>query len=146
MVNWEGEEEGPIRQSYRGPADATGNGRVDSSLFDRPIPSHNLRLQPTPLIGREQELQAARQQLLSDEIRLLTLTGPAGIGKTRLALALAEAVRPLFPHGVWLIELASLQDPAQVSATIAQVLGLGGPATALKPRCSRPTWRTASSC
>src|SRR3954466_8250710 len=83
----------------------TANGISGGSLgdlsLDRPVPSHNLQLQPTPLIGREHELRSARDQLLSDEIRLLTLTGPAGVGKTRLALALAEGVRPLFPHGVW---------------------------------------------
>ena len=46
---------------------------------------HNLPLQPTPLVGREQELATARDQLLSGEVRPLTLTGPGGVGKTRLA-------------------------------------------------------------
>ncbi len=103
----------------------TRQGRhEDNAFWDRPVPSHNLRLQPTRLVGRESELRAARQQLLDDETRLLTLTGPAGVGKTRLALALAHEVRPVFPDGVWLVELAAVEDPEQVPAAIAQVLGL----------------------
>jgi hypothetical protein len=107
--------------------DTTGSSRriLEDAFLDRPVPSHNLRLQPTPLIGREHELRSSREQLLSDEIRLLTLTGPAGVGKTRLALALADSVRSAFPHGVWLVELASMQDQAEVTSSICQVLGLG---------------------
>jgi predicted ATPase len=90
-----------------------------------PLPPHNLTLQPTPLVGRDAELATARQCLQFDKVRLLSLTGPGGVGKTRLALAAAQEVLARFPHGVWFVDLASLRDPALLSATIAQALGLG---------------------
>jgi len=81
----------------------------------------NLPVQPTPLIGREPELEEVLVLMRSS--RLLTLTGAGGSGKTRLALqAAAEAVDE-FPDGVWFVSLASLTDPQFVEPTIAQVLG-----------------------
>jgi len=77
---------------------------------------------PSPLIGRERELEAVRTLLLSDAVRLVTLTGPGGIGKTRLALAAARCVEPAFPDGVWFVDLAPLHDPAGVDTAIGQVL------------------------
>jgi predicted ATPase/DNA-binding CsgD family transcriptional regulator len=77
---------------------------------------------PSPLIGRERELEAVRTLLLSDTVRLVTLTGPGGIGKTRLALAAARCVEPAFPDGVWFVDLAPLHDPAGVDTAIGQVL------------------------
>ena len=78
----------------------------------------------TPLVGREQELAMVRELLLQPETRLLSLAGIAGIGKTRLALALATAVTPAFPDGVWFVELAALPDPDLVHGAIASTLGL----------------------
>src|SRR5262245_48665871 len=91
------------------------------TLENRPT---NLPAQTTPLVGRAAEL-AALQELLADaDVRLVTLTGPGGTGKTRLALhAAAEAVE-LFPNGVWLVSLEAVEDPALLLPTIAQTVGL----------------------
>jgi predicted ATPase/DNA-binding CsgD family transcriptional regulator len=86
--------------------------------------SHNLLLQPTPLIGREQESATARQQLLADGARLLTLAGPAGVGKTRLAMAIAADLHGELPQGAWFVDLAPLGDPLLVPSVIARTVGV----------------------
>jgi predicted ATPase/transcriptional regulator with XRE-family HTH domain len=85
---------------------------------------NNLPLPLTPLIGRERDIAALAARLLSPDVRLLTLTGSPGIGKTRLSIAVAEAVRAQFPDGVCFVAFAPISDPALVPTLIGQALGL----------------------
>ncbi len=82
----------------------------------------NLPPQLTSLVGREREL--ASLTTLLDGTRLLTLTGPGGVGKTRLSIALAAAVAERFPDGVFFVALEPIADPALVAATIARTIGI----------------------
>ena len=86
-------------------------------------PPHNLPVPPTPLVGREHEVAAASQLLRREDVRLLTLTGPPGIGKTRLAVAIANELLAEFAHGVYFIDLAPVADASLVLPTIAHTLG-----------------------
>jgi predicted ATPase/class 3 adenylate cyclase len=85
---------------------------------------HNLPVQLTPLVGREDAIARICSLFEREGARLVTLTGPGGTGKTRLALAAAAELVDDFPDGVWLVDLAPLSDPTLVVSTIAATLNV----------------------
>jgi predicted ATPase/DNA-binding XRE family transcriptional regulator len=87
-------------------------------------PLQMLPFPPTALLGREQEVAQARDLLQVRGVRLLTLTGPGGVGKTRLALEIAHDLRAGFADSLAWIDLTALHDPSLVPQTVAQALGL----------------------
>jgi predicted ATPase/class 3 adenylate cyclase len=91
------------------------------TLENRPT---NLPTQPTPLVGRERELEEVTELLCREQVRLATLTGPGGTGKTRLALQAAAELVEDYSDGVWFVNLAALSDAELVLPTIAQTLGV----------------------
>jgi len=97
---------------------------ANSYLDGLPVHFRNVPVPLTPLIGREGELQAVRDLLLRPEVRLVTLTGTGGIGKTHLALSLGNTVLEAFAHGGCFVSLADSHDPELVLPAIAQALGL----------------------
>lgn len=86
--------------------------------------STNLLAPPTPLVGRDDLVTAVRRELKLKTVRLLVLTGEPGIGKTRLALAVASGMFEAFSDGVFFVNLSAISDPALVVSAIAQELGV----------------------
>ena len=108
-------------------------------------PASNLLAPRTALIGREREVAALGDLVGQGEARLVTLTGVGGVGKTRVALHVAYALRGrrgAFPGGVWLVELAPLADPARLPHAVAAALGVreapGAPLVAALVAALRP--------
>jgi predicted ATPase len=99
---------------------------LKSGLGHGPV-GHLSLVQPTPLVGRTEELETIHRRLTVDGVRLLTLAGPAGVGKTRLALAAAVHVAKNtehFPYGAVLVDLTPVRDPDLVLGAVARALGL----------------------
>jgi hypothetical protein len=109
-------------RSAASPSDATLTEALPLAEPDRLAPQHNLPVLHTSFIGREPQI-ALVKSLLS-HARLLTLTGSGGCGKTRLALQAASKMTDAYPDGVWLVELASLAEPALVPHMVASLLGI----------------------
>ena len=90
-----------------------------------PRPPTNLPSPPTPLLGRERELRELIEVVRRPDARLVTLTGPGGTGKTRLALEAAAQLTDDFEDGVFFVPLAAVREPRFVAPAIAQAVGLG---------------------
>lgn len=101
---------------------APGSGSASSTSTLLGAAQHNVPEPPTTFVGRESQVAEVRQLLLRAGTRIVTLTGPGGIGKTRLSVEVVRAVLGEFPAGVLQVSLASVSDPSLVIATIAQVL------------------------
>jgi predicted ATPase/DNA-binding CsgD family transcriptional regulator len=104
---------------------ALGTGSVVPDV----VPPAELPQPLMPLVGRAHEVATTRDALLSPNIRLITLTGPGGVGKSRVAIQTASDVEKDFPDGVRLIRLATLDDPNLLLPTIARAVGLPDPGT-----------------
>jgi predicted ATPase/serine/threonine protein kinase len=97
---------------------------AEASAHASESPTNNLPVQRTAFIGREQEATALRQLLNRADVQLVTLTGPGGIGKTRLALQVAAEASAEFPGGVCFVPLSAVSDPGLIPSTIGQALGV----------------------
>src|SRR6266446_1818115 len=86
----------------------------------------NLPVAQTGFVGREKETAATGELLLRPDVRLVTVTGPGGIGKTRLAVEVASTLSEKFPGGTYFVPLSPLSDPGLIAAVIAQTMGLRG--------------------
>ena len=113
------------RRGYVFSAAATAQDGETRASMEPPVArGHRLPVARTPLIGREKELEAIQQLLLEAGVRLVTLTGSGGSGKTRLGMEVAGKVDEVFEGKVYFVGLGSVSDPAMVPAAIAETLGI----------------------
>jgi predicted ATPase/serine/threonine protein kinase len=106
---------------------ATIRDRFSEKPPRQPEPrASNIPLQRTGFVGRQNEVTAAKELLRRHDVRLLTVTGPGGIGKTRLAVEVANGLAEQFPGGVHFVPLSPVSDPALLASVIVQTLGIRG--------------------
>ena len=101
---------------------------IGAPAIDHAPKTGNIPVATTPLIGRADELAHVRKLLHQQKVRLVTLIGPPGVGKTRLAVQVAANLSSDFGNGAWFVRLASTTDPEQVPLIIATTLGVNIPA------------------
>lgn len=117
--------QGESRASFDAAARGTTGRPTGSPTQPEPAATgtSNLPASPTPFLGRNREIESVRETLLRPEVRLLTLTGPGGTGKTRLAIEAARGALREFPDGVYFVSLAPIDTPDAVPGTIARSFG-----------------------
>jgi predicted ATPase/DNA-binding winged helix-turn-helix (wHTH) protein len=131
----------PVTEVSPNPAEAAEiSGPFRQKLWTTPVPAFdrvsgkpveevevrptNLPVQRTGFVGREKEVAAAKELLLRHDVRLVTVTGPGGIGKTRLAVQVASGLVERFPGGTHFVPLSSISDPGLIVSVIVQALGI----------------------
>ncbi len=136
----------PFQGSESGQFLAVGTSSLPVRGSVGQIIHNNLPSAATPFIGRTEEVQRVANLLRTDDVRLVTLTGPGGTGKTRLAIAAAAQMLPQFKHGVRFISLEDVRDPGLVLSELRFSLGCG---KAVASHCRKPcvcTWRASNCC
>jgi predicted ATPase/DNA-binding XRE family transcriptional regulator len=112
-----------LREEQRSDFEQAARGRTTRTVPDA-VPGSPIPSSPTRLIGRERELDIVLDALRDPTIRLLTLTGPGGIGKTRIAIEAANRAHGAFRDGVFFVSLGSVEDPSLVFSILAHALGV----------------------
>jgi predicted ATPase/serine/threonine protein kinase len=120
---------GPVRPNPRPGRYVSILATIRDRFSEKPVKQvktrpANLPVQRTGFVGREREVAAAKELLLRQDVRLLTVTGPGGIGKTRLAVQVASGLVERFPGGTHFVPLSSLGDPGLIASVIVQTLGI----------------------
>lgn len=117
-------EEKTLAPRKSGMGSASHAAKTDSALPTFESPLSTIPLSLTPILGREKDVETVTKLLSRFDVRLVTLVGPPGVGKTRLAIHVANEVAGMFAHGAVFVDLAPLHDPQEMLAALANVLGI----------------------